>query len=639
MDAPLAVGTAVKGLGVLAVALAAAGVFLLPSARQRAVSALAALALMPLLLLAELWNDPQVSHLRHHPAGLGAAVVSGIVLVALLAALFDRRPDAFPVAAVAALPFRLPVATTTGGSANLLVPLYVVVAAGTLAYAWRRLRPHARAHAADGNGGGHIDEVWRERRPGRLELALLAFVVLYALQSLYSADFEQALKNTVFFYVPFALLLKLLTTVAWSRRILVTCAAVTAGLAIAFAGLGFVEYATRHLLWNHKVIESNEFQTYFRVNSLFFDPNIFGRYLAMAMIVLGGVLLWAQRRRDVIALSAALAVLLAGIVLSFSQSSFAALLVGLGVLAAFRWGWRPVLAVSGAAAVVALGVVLAAPGLVHLNYRSSSGVNRASSGRFDLIRGGVSMFGARPLWGYGSGSFAKRYREREKASSQQAASASHTIPLTVAAEQGIVGFAAYVLVLVTASATARRPGVRSPARSWPLRSQGSCCTRSCTRHSSRTRSLGLCLPLGSCFRHRVLRRRCLRSLLRHERKLARVPREVEPLPVGDHRVERAVHRPEDRVAVLHVQPDCGLVGEVREVDDVADHRGRAGDLAAGAVLPHGVARARVERVEVAVVGADEHRGVHPRRPSDGRRGVDVVARRLAPGELPARGRE
>ena len=455
MDAPLAVGTAIKGLGVLAVALAAAGVFALPSARQRALSALAALVLMPLLLLAELWSDPQVSQLRHHPAELAAAAVGGVVLVALVAALFDRRPDAFPVAAVAALPFRLPVATTTGGSANLLVPLYVVIAGGTVAYAWRRLRPSARARAAggNGNGGGHIDDVWRERRPGRLELALLAFVVLYGLQSLYSGDFEQALKNTVFFYVPFALLLKLLTTVAWSRRILVLCAAVTAGLAIAFAGVGFVEYATRHLLWNHKVIESNEFQTYFRVNSLFFDPNIYGRYLAMAMVVLGGVLLWAQRRRDVLVLSGALAVLLVGIVLSFSQSSFGALLVGLGVLAAFRWGWRPVLAVSGAAAVVALAVVLAAPGLVHLNYKSSNGVNRASSGRFDLIRGGASMFGARPLWGYGSGSFAKRYREREKASSQQAASASHTIPLTVAAEQGIVGFAAYVLVLVAAFAT------------------------------------------------------------------------------------------------------------------------------------------------------------------------------------------
>ena len=41
--------------------------------------------------------------------------------------------------------------------------------------------------------------------------------------------------------------------------------------------IGFVEYATRHLLWNPKVIASNQFESYFRVNSLFFDPNIYGR--------------------------------------------------------------------------------------------------------------------------------------------------------------------------------------------------------------------------------------------------------------------------------------------------------------------------------------------------------------------------
>src|SRR5205085_12186480 len=106
--------------------------------------------------------------------------------------------------------------------------------------------------------------------------------------------------------------------------------------------------------------------------------------------------------------SAVLAVLWVGLVLSFSQSSFGALLLGLAVLAAFRWSWRPVLAAAGAAAFVALLVVLAAPGLVHLNYKSTHGVNRASSGRLDLIRGGLSMFADRPVWGYGSGSFAKR---------------------------------------------------------------------------------------------------------------------------------------------------------------------------------------------------------------------------------------
>ena len=59
-------------------------------------------------------------------------------------------------------------------------------------------------------------------------------------------------------------------------------------LAAAFVGIGFVEYAKRELLLNPKVISSNQFESYFRVNSLFFDPNIYGRFLATVMIGLAG---------------------------------------------------------------------------------------------------------------------------------------------------------------------------------------------------------------------------------------------------------------------------------------------------------------------------------------------------------------
>jgi O-antigen ligase len=92
--------------------------------------------------------------------------------------------------------------------------------------------------------------------------------------------------------------------------------------------------------------------------------------------------------------------------------------------------------------------VFAIPGSVHLQGHSAKSLNRATSGRVDLMRGGLGMFGDRPLYGYGSGSFAERFRAREKKGEAQAASASHTIPITVAAEQGVIGLAAYVFVLV-----------------------------------------------------------------------------------------------------------------------------------------------------------------------------------------------
>jgi putative inorganic carbon (HCO3(-)) transporter len=82
-----------------------------------------------------------------------------------------------------------------------------------------------------------------------------------------------------------------------------------------------------------------------------------------------------------------------------------------------------------------------------LQLTSKNAVHRSSSGRFKLVRGGLDMFADRPLWGFGAGSFAERYRERERVGSPQAATASHTTPVTVAAEQGIVGLAAYLLVV------------------------------------------------------------------------------------------------------------------------------------------------------------------------------------------------
>ena len=65
----------------------------------------------------------------------------------------------------------------------------------------------------------------------------------------------------------------------------------------------------------------------------------------------------------------------------------------------------------------------------------------------------------RPWAGYGSGSYAERYRERERVSSEKVAAASHTIPLTVTAEQGVIGLAAY-LALVALSLALLFGGLR-----------------------------------------------------------------------------------------------------------------------------------------------------------------------------------
>jgi O-antigen ligase len=269
--------------------------------------------------------------------------------------------------------------------------------------------------------------------------------------------------------MPFALLFLLLLEVRWTPSLLRTSFAVTVVLALVFAAIGCVEFATGHLLiTNAKVVEANDLLPYFRVNSLFFDPNIFGRYLALTMILLATVLLWTRRRREAIVIACALALLWAGLVFSLSQSSFAALLLGLGVLAALRWSPWPVLAGAAVPAIAAVALVLLAPSALNLETGDQSGLDRATSGRANLIGGALDMIRERPLWGYGSGAFTEEYRERERVSSDKVAAASHTIPLTVTAEQGVVGLAAY-LALVAVSLALLFRGLRSAVRSarWP----------------------------------------------------------------------------------------------------------------------------------------------------------------------------
>jgi O-antigen ligase len=437
-----AVASFVEGTVALAAVLAAAAVLVLrePRSRAWAMPVALVLALGAVALISGGTISDELSA-RGSLVAVGAA--GGLVLLVALAVVFVRRPGWFALAVILTLPFRIPVPTGSDDTANLLLPLYLVLAAGVLAHLWRVTR------------GPAPEEPHEDPRARRVEIALAVMVVLYALQALYSSDLEHAVKTLGFFYVPFAIAFRLLVELQWSRRLVLQALGVTAGLALLFAAVGFVEWATgRLLIPNDKVLSANDLKPYFRVNSLFFDPNVYGRFLALVMVVLAGVLLWAPARRDVARVAVALALLWAALVLTLSESSFAALLVGLAALAALRWRSLPVLAVCGGGLAIGLALVLLAPGPLGIESNSFHAVNEASSGRAKLIRGGLEMAVDRPITGYGSGSFADRYRERERVLSSRISAESHTIPVTVAAEQGAAGLAAYGWLLWTAFALA-----------------------------------------------------------------------------------------------------------------------------------------------------------------------------------------
>jgi putative inorganic carbon (HCO3(-)) transporter len=431
------------GAGVLVAAAASATSILLPAGRYRSLAMLLALVLFPILILGDQWHTQQITDLRHDDTRIVFLAIAGALAVGALAYLFTRWPPLLPLGIVFALPFRVPL-HAGGDTANLLVPLYLVIAGGVVATLVRTLAPAA------GGGGSPtptgpagrstiVPAVWLPR-------ILAAVVMLYALQSLYSTDFSKALQNTCFFLVPFTVAYALLRDVKWDRRLL-TVALWMVGLeALAFVLIGTVEHFARDLFWNDQVIRSNEFHTYFRVNSVFWDPNVYGRYLALVMVVATSALLWARERRDLALLTALLAVLWVGLAETFSQSSFIALLAGLAVLAALRWSWRWTLAAVAVGLVGAVLVVTLVGGSGKVNF---SRLNIDTSGRANLVQGGIDLFGERPLQGYGSGSFQKAYA-KHRAKKNVPVSVSHTEPVTVAAEQGLVGLLAYVVLIVVA---------------------------------------------------------------------------------------------------------------------------------------------------------------------------------------------
>jgi O-antigen ligase len=403
--------------------------FVAPSRVQR-LAALGAWALGALLLA--LYLAPH----GHRPL-LAAAAVVGLLLAAGGAAVFRRWPYVLPFAALACVPARFNVHVGST-EANLLVPMYAVVAAAALLLAWELVQGDQRA-----------------RELGPVAWPLAAFVGWTGLSILWTGDLRQGAIELLFFFLPFGLLAVALARLRWSRLITLGLLAELTAMAVVFAVVGIYQYENRDIFWNPKLLVSNAFAPFYRVNSVFWDPSIYGRFLVVAILACLVVVLFVRDRRLVLGATAAIAVIWAGLYFSYSQSSFAALAVGVIVAAVFAWGRRG-LALAAVAAVIVVAGALAVPSVRHDVFGGGSGKS-ATSGRGKLVRRGLHIAVHHPVAGVGVGGFKHAYAELANLKGREPnAAASHTTPVTVAAEGGIVGFALYVWLLVAALALAFR---------------------------------------------------------------------------------------------------------------------------------------------------------------------------------------
>jgi O-antigen ligase len=344
-----------------------------------------------------------------------AGVVGAIVIGPLLAWLFRREPWLIAYGTLAFIPFRVHFVNH-----NLLVPLYAVAAGAALLMLWEL-----------------VDGDERARELGLASWPLALYLVWIGLSLGWSVDVHTAALDLLAFYVPFTILAISIARLPWQKSRIRLLYFELVAMALVFVGYGFYQYATRDISQNLKLKTINVYAAFFRVNSVFFDPSIYGRFLVIALIPTVVLIIRGRSTREGIAALAFATVTWLGLLISFSQSSFSALAVAVFIAAAILWRWKSLLAL-GAVLVVVAGLVATQPRLMHaLRHHTTGGLNDATHGRASLVANGIRIAKAHPALGVGLGGFEHAYSKRTHRTARK--SASHNTPVTVAAEQGAIG--------------------------------------------------------------------------------------------------------------------------------------------------------------------------------------------------------
>ncbi len=381
------------------------------------------------LVVLGLYLLPDLSRSR-----LVAAAVGGLVASVVVAVLLRRWPYFLAFATLACIPLRLPV-DIGSDQVNLLLPLYAVIGGLALSLGWSLLRGDDRA-----------------RELGPVAWPVAAFVTWAGLSMLWAVDVHRGAILLGAFLLPFGMLAVGFARLPWRGRWLTWLWGGLVGTALAYAAVGGYQWVTRDVFWNPSVKVFNAYAPFFRVNSVFWDPSVYGRYLTVAILAsLAGILLGGVRGWRVAGLYAVVVATWLGLLISFSQSSFVALAAGIVVAVAVAWGRRTTLILVGLGAATTV-VLLAVPQVRdELVGKSRSGVNRITSGRANLVGQGIRITLDHPLSGVGAGGFSHEYARRLGIPGKDPKRvASHTMPVTVAAEGGVVGLGLLVWLLAAA---------------------------------------------------------------------------------------------------------------------------------------------------------------------------------------------
>lgn len=367
------------------------------------------------------------------PTAIAAGALAALLLVTA-AVLLARAPGAIIPLMAATAAFRPPIdfdgshtfllTIATDGRLGRLLPLYAVLATATLALVIRVIR------------GAPVPAL-----PSELAYPAAFLIGLTGTSLLWSRDVPAGAELLLYFTFPFAVMVAIVGRAPfrpWLPRVLFL---LTVAVTSLFALVGLWEAHTQRLIFFTPRVEvGNAYESFFRVTSLFSDPSLYGRHVVVGIAVLL-VAMWAGKVRFAVAV-ALIAFLWAGLFFSYSQSSMVALFVTVAAIALVMGGSTA----RKVVAVVSIAIVLLGGAAVAASVKGDS-VGQITSDRSRRASLTVRVFAAHPLTGVGVGGHPRASADLAERIRPVANYVSHSTPLTVAAEFGLVGIAAFLALL------------------------------------------------------------------------------------------------------------------------------------------------------------------------------------------------
>ena len=353
---------------------------------------------------------------------LAVALVGAALVAPLLAWLFRREPWLIAFLTLAFIPFRIHFLHH-----QLLVALYAVALGAAALLLWQLVEGDDRS-----------------RELGIASWPLALYLGWIGLSVEWTVGLHAAVIDLLAFYIPFTIIALSIARLPWRPSRVRFLYGELAVMALIFAAVGFYQYETRSIFQNSKVRSATPTRHSSGSTPCSSIPRSTGGSLVIALIptavlIVRGRSDWGSRR------FAGAAVVWLGLLISFSQSSFAALLVAVFLLSAVVWRWKSLSRAGGRRrrgrrdrGDAAQAHACAAPSHDLGSQRRDERPCESRRQR-DPDREGA------PALGVGLGGFEHAYSKRTHRTPRR--SASHNTPVTVAAEQGGIGLILYFALL------------------------------------------------------------------------------------------------------------------------------------------------------------------------------------------------